>query len=134
MTLKTNPTRKELRDFGLILGGMTAAVFGLLLPWLFDHNLPRWPWLFGSVMLTWTLVLPMTLKPVYIVWMAIGQVLGWINTRIILTIMFYLIILPTGLFMRLTGKDPMAGSFLKASKSYRIPSPARDKKHMERPF
>ena len=133
-TVKSNPNRKELRSFGFILGTMTPAIFGLFLPWLFDHSFPRWPWIFCGVMLTWALILPKTLKPVYLVWMTIGQALGWVNTRIILSIMFYLIILPTGLIMRLAGKDPMARSLTKELESYRITSTVPDKKHVERPF
>ena len=129
-----NPDKKELRNFGFILGTMTAVVFGLFLPWLFDHNFPRWPWIFCGIMFSWALLLPVTLKPVYLVWMTIGQALGWVNTRIILSIMFYLIILPVGLIMRLAGKDPMARSLTKEQKSYRITSPVPDKKHVERPF
>ena len=47
------------------------------------------------------LVLPVLLKPVYIVWMRFAFILGWINTRIILVILFYLIFTPAGLLMRL---------------------------------
>ena len=129
-----NPNKKELRDFGLLLGGITAPLFGLVLPWLFGRSLPSWPWVFGAVVLTWALALPQSLKPLYLVWMAVGAVLGWINTRIILTVMFFLVILPTGLIMRLTGKDPMARSFSDQAKSYRTVSSGTDPKQMERPF
>lgn len=133
-SVKKNPDKKELRNFGFITGGFTPAIFGLLLPWLFGHNFPKWPWIVGAVLLTWALSLPMSLKPVYRVWMTIGLCLGWINTRIILSIMFYLIILPTGTVMRLLGKDPLARSISKEQKSYRVTSTVYDKNHVENPY
>jgi len=45
------------------------------------------------------------LKPVYAAWMSFASVLGWINTRIILAILFYLVLTPMGLAMRLLGVD-----------------------------
>lgn len=132
--INKQPDKKELRSFGFITGGLTPVFFGLLLPWLFEHTFPLWPWIVGGVLLVWALVLPMSLRPVYRVWMTIGQCLGWINTRIILSIMFYLIILPTGAFMRLFGNDPMARSITRDRKSYRVTSVVPDKKHVERPY
>jgi hypothetical protein len=51
-----------------------------------------------------------------------------------LSIMFYLIILPTGLLKRLFGKDSMTRSIIKEQKSYRVTSTVPDKKHVERPY
>ena len=133
-SINKQPDKKELRNFGFITGGLTPVFFGLLLPWLFGHNFPRWPWIIAVVLVAWALVLPMSLKPVYRVWMTIGLCLGWINTRIILSIMFYLIILPVGAVMRLAGKDPMARSINREQKSYRVTSVVPDKKHVEKPY
>jgi hypothetical protein len=133
-SINRNPDKKELRNFGLVTGGLIPIIFGLLLPWLFERNFPGWPWMVGAVLLIWAAILPKTLKPVYLVWMTLGNALGWINTRIILSIMFYLIILPVGLVMRLTGKDPMAQSITREQRSYRVISAVPDKKHVERPF
>lgn len=132
--INKQPDRKELQNFGFVTGGFTPAIFGLLLPWLFEHNFPTWPWIVGAILIIWALVLPMSLKPIYRVWMTIGLCLGWVNTRIILSIMFYLIILPTGAVMRLFGKDPMARTITKEQKSYRVNSTVPEKNHVERPY
>lgn len=132
--IQHQPDKKELRNFGFVTGGITPVVFGLLLPWLFNHDFPKWPWIIGAVLVIWGLAIPLTLKPVYHVWMTIGLCLGWINTRIILSIMFYLIILPVGVVMRMFGKDPMARKITKNQKSYRITSSDPDKTHVERPY
>lgn len=39
------------------------------------------------------------------VWFKIGHVLGWINTRILLTIVFYVFLFPMSLIYKLTSKD-----------------------------
>ena len=132
--INRNPDNKELRNFGLITGALTPVFLGLLLPWLFEHSFPKWPWIAGIVLVTVGLILPKALKPIYIVWMTIGHYLGWINTRIILSIMFYLIILPVGAVMRMLGKDPMARSINKDQHSYRVTSTVQEKEHVERPY
>lgn len=133
-SINHQPSKKELRNFGLVTGGLTPVFFGLLLPWIFGHDFPKWPWIVGVILALWGLTLPLTIKPVYRVWMTIGNCLGWVNTRIILSIMFYLIILPVGFLMRLLGKDPMARDLNKEQKSYRVTSTVPENKHMERPY
>lgn len=133
-SINKNPDKKELRNFGLITGGLTPVFFGLLLPWLFDRDFPAWPWIAGAILAAWALTVPMSLNPLYRVWMTMGFCLGWVNTRIILTVMFYFIILPVGVVMRLLGNDPMARSITGEQKSYRVTSSAPDKKHVEKPY
>jgi hypothetical protein len=61
-------------------------------------------------------------------------VLGWVNTRIILGVLFYVKILPMGLIMRLCGIDPMARKHDKSASSYRIKSMSVAKERLEKPF
>jgi len=129
-----NPDKRELRNFGLVTGALTPVFFGLLLPWIFGRTFPLWPWAAGAVLAVLGLALPKILKPLYRVWMTIGHYLGWINTRIILSLMFYLIILPVGAVRRLLGKDSMKRSLDEKQPSYRIMSAKTDNKHVERPF
>ena len=63
-------------------------------------------------------VAPAILKPVYVAWMKLAVVLSWINTRIILLILFYLILTPIGLIMRLFGKDVLDFKIKKNRDSY----------------
>ena len=53
------------------------------------------------------IVAPRALGGIYRVWMRIGEALAWINTRIILTLIFFLVVTPTGLVMRLFGRSPI---------------------------
>ncbi len=97
---KNNFNNKTLRVFGIIMGTVLfviSAVFFLLNEYSSAAII-----LACSCLLSVSgLFLPFLLKPVYIGWMHIAFVLAWINTRIILILMFYLIFTPTGLLMKL---------------------------------
>ena len=60
--------------------------------------------------------------------------LGWINTRIILSLVFFAVFLPYGVVLRLLGKDPMARRLDENIDSYRVHSNAASRDKMERPF
>jgi len=125
------PTTKELRSFGFILAGGFPLMFGLVAPWSRGH---AWPWIVGGLALLLALAAPAVLRPFYYVWMKIGLVLGWINTRIILTVCFYLLITPVGLVMRLAGKDPMHRHPDDQADSYRKPSEELPPERMKAPY
>jgi len=66
------------------------------------------------------IISPRVLIPVYRAWMACAIVLSWINTRVILLIVFYLIFTPVGLVMRLVKKDLLDRKIDKKKESYWI--------------
>jgi hypothetical protein len=111
--------RSQLRKFGLILSSALVLIFGLLLPYLNSRMMPAWPFATAIVLLIPTFIQPLWLKTIYTPWMKLGAVMGWINTRIILGIVFFILITPMGLLMRLLGKDPMQRKLDKTKTSYR---------------
>jgi len=130
-------SKQELRKFGFIMGGMIALVFGLLFPWLGDKTTqtwPIWPFIITAVFWVLALVVPQLLEPVNTIWLKFGNIMGWINSRIILGAMFYLVIFPIGLILKLLGKDGMNRKWKKESKTYRRIVKPRDKSHLEKPF
>jgi hypothetical protein len=127
------PEPKTLRHFGLMMGGMIAALFGLLLPWLWGGHWPWWPWIVASFLSLFAFLKPMALQGVYRWWMLLGSMLGALNTRFILSLIFYMIITPLGLGMRLVGKDPLQRK-RDSQTSYRVPSEVTSGKDMENPF
>ena len=134
MSDNSAPTRKELRDFGLLTGGLTAGLFGLLFPLLRHHPIPSWPWMVAALLIVPALTLPSVLRYPHWLWIRIGFVLGWINSRIVLTILFFLVIVPMGLLMRAMGRDPVARKLDPDASTYRVPSRVRTPESMERPF
>ena len=125
---------KEYRKFGLTTGLIIALLFGLLLPWLFDHSLPRWPWIVSAVLIVWGLVLPNSLSIIYGPWMKFGHIIGTVNTKIILTLVFFLIFTPVSLFLKLMGKDMMNRKIERTKLSYWQESEKQSKEHMERSY
>ena len=128
-------TTLDLRKFGFIMGAMFALVFGGLLPWLFNaENWPVWPFIVMAIFWILALVIPESLRKVNEVWLKFGNVMGWINSRIILGIMFYLLIFPIGLILKVVGKDAMNRKLEDDVDSYRRVSKQRDRTHLEKPF
>ena len=125
---------KELRDFGFLIGGLIAILFGLLVPVLRHHPILWWPWLVGGIMVGLALATPRSLNPIYHGCMRFGLILNAIETPIILGIVFYLILMPMGMIKRLLGDDPMRRKLENEQATYRVPSKVRTKISMERPF
>ncbi|MEN8130593.1 MAG: SxtJ family membrane protein [Pseudomonadota bacterium] len=125
---------KGLREFGLVTGGIVAILFGALLPWLFGLKYPLWPWVIGVILALWALLAPRSLKPVYQWWMRFGLLLSRITTPIILGVVFFLVIAPIGMIMRLFRRDPMARRIDEKVDSFRVNSRQPPKDHMEKPF
>ena len=127
--------KQGLRNFGMVTGAIVVALFGLLLPWLIGFNWPLWPWYLAGTLWVLAIFVPVALDPIYHVWMRFGLILGWINTRIILGLVFYLIFTPVAFILKLLGKDPMHRKFSNVDKSYRVKSNSHDsREHMGRPF
>jgi multisubunit Na+/H+ antiporter MnhG subunit len=68
---------------------------------------------------------PIALKFIFLPWMALATVIGWLMTRVILISIFYLLITPFSFIMKLTGKDLLDEKIEPQRKSYWVP---RDKK------
>ena len=74
------------------------------------------------------------LRYLHSAWTRLGWVLGWVNTRVILTLIFALLIVPLGVVMRLFGRDRMARDLHPAAASYRSIPRQRNASDMEHPY
>ena len=100
-------SKKELREFGFLLGIFIPLIFGFFLPSIFNHEYRVWTlfvWLFFLLM---GFLKPKELKVFYYIWLQIGFCLGWVNSRIIFTVIFFFLLFPISLFMKLSGYDPL---------------------------
>jgi len=127
---------KGLIQFGLMLAGVLALVPGVLLPWLNGWQmLPNYYWIGGGLVIAiWAFMAPDSMRGLYQGWMRVALLIGNTINKIILAIVFYLVIFPMGIVMRMMGKDPMRRSFDKDVASYRVDSRVRTRNHFERPF
>lgn len=131
--LNPEKQKKEYRKFGLMVGFILAAVFGLMIPYIKSKTVNPYFSGVGLVLMLAAGVYPSVLKYPYNVWMKIGEVLGWINTRIILGFVFFAVIAPIGVLRSVFGKNPMKPAS-DAENSFRKKSEERDSNHFEKPF
>jgi hypothetical protein len=125
--------RKQLRDFGLIVGGIFGAIG--LWPLVWRREDPRlWALALAIVLVLPALVAPRILAPAHRAWMALGSALAWVNTRILLGAVFYGLMTPMGVVMRLFGHDPMRRRLDPAADTYRVRCQPRPAAHMTRQF
>ncbi|HOZ45607.1 MAG TPA: SxtJ family membrane protein [Candidatus Hydrogenedentes bacterium] len=109
--------RKQQRNFGLVMA-VAITVLGLI-RWALHRGEPPYPFFaVAAVFLVLGLLVPAILRPVLIVWMKFAEALNWFMTRLLLTIAFFGIILPTAMIMRLAGKDPLNRKWDPSATSY----------------
>jgi len=123
-------TTKELRQFAFIMAGMILLLFALFFPWLYDLGFSYTPYIISGLFISLGLIIPKALQPVYTGWIKFSNILGFINSKILLFIIFYLIITPMGLVAKLFGFDPMKKKV--KSDSYYLSRD--DNNNMENPF
>lgn len=95
----------NLRSFGLILSAVLS-----LAGWLAAlKDLGAWPWLLGLALglFPTALLRPLWLLPVERRWMDFARVLAWVNTRVVLALIYYLVLTPYGLILRAVSGDPL---------------------------
>jgi hypothetical protein len=119
VTINFQPSRKELRDFGLAAVVM-LTIIALLLHW------------FKGLGTSWTLGVCATgilifiisrisvrlIKPVYITLTLLTVPIGWVVSFIIMAVFYYLVITPTGLFFRIIGRDSLHRKFDRNASTY----------------
>ena len=111
--------RSELRKFGIGLAVLICVLFGVLLPWLFDFSWPWWPWVTGGIVLFITFLAPGALVPVQRGLLRVAEPLGRVNSVILLSAVYFLLVCPMGFIMRLLGKDPIPKGFDSNTETYR---------------
>jgi hypothetical protein len=126
--------KQELKKFGLVMAGAISLLLGLIIPFISNHAYPLWPWTIASIFVIVSIVHPKLLNHIYIAWMKIGHVLGWINTRLILSLLFFGLLTPIGLILRLLGKDPLLKKIDPNALTYRKVCKPIDHTEFERPF
>ena len=136
MALKSIPEldRSGLRKFAFSSSALIVILFGLLIPWLFGFSLPLWPWIAGVGLTTWGAVAPMSLNPLYKVWMRFGLLMSRITTPLILGIVFFLVFTPIALAMRLFGRDRLSLIQDKDADTYKVLSTVQPSEKLEKPY
>lgn len=105
--MKQNLSRKTLREFGLLIGFGIPFFIGWLIPFVSGHEFRFWSLFIGLPLISFGVFSPSLLFYPYKAWMALGKYLGWINSHIILGLVFIIVVQPISIFMRFRGYDPL---------------------------
>lgn len=120
------------RAFGLVMAG-AFTVAGLLPMWR-HAPLRLWAIAVAAGFLLAALVRPILLTPLNIAWTKLGLLLNKVTSPVLLALVFYGGVLPTGLVMRAFGKDPMRRKRHPAAATYWIPRSPDESSSMTRQF
>ena len=127
-------TKKDLRKFGLTVGGVLLLITALLL--YFEKLSAPYFGVIGGILFLAGILIPQVLKPLNKIWMGLAIVLGFFMSRLILTILFYLILTPISFLAKLFGKKFMNLNYDKKSDTYweRRSEIHKNQIHYERQF
>lgn len=129
-------SRRDLRNFGFTFGVVAAIVAAFLL-WRGRTGPGQGFAAASALFFAVGALVPGLLRPAFGPWMKFAEILGYINTRILLGVFYYVGMTPTGLLMRLAGKDPMTRTFKKKNETtyWTKPAPHIDgNRHFNRQF
>jgi hypothetical protein len=119
----------EGRKFGVQVG-IAFLVLAALVWWRGKVGAAPWLGGVGAALLLAGLAVPGLLGPVYRAWMGLALAISKVTTPILMAIIYFVVITPIGLLLRLLGRDPLAGG----GRWMQRPPGAPDPKRMERQF
>ena len=108
--------KSDLRNFGIIVGIILLIISGFLF-WKEIESFQIFLAIGITLFLT-AIAIPAVLKPVYWIWMIFAIILSWIMTRVILSLLFYVVFTSIGLTLRFFGKQFLELRWDKSKESY----------------
>ena len=105
--MKKSSSNKQLREFGLIIGFGFPIIIGWLIPAIGGHIFRSWSLWVGFPLLILGILKPSLLSYPYKGWMTLGLALGWVNSRLILGLIYLIILQPIAIVMKIFGYDPL---------------------------
>tara|TARA_Y100000991_G_C21909508_1_gene321648 strand:+ start:524 stop:919 length:396 start_codon:yes stop_codon:yes gene_type:complete len=100
-------SQRQLRQFGFLIGIGFPVIIGWIVPAISGHLFRFWSLWIGVPLFILGILRPRLLFYPYQAWMKIGLALGWINSHIVLGLVFLLVLQPISLIMKLFGYDPL---------------------------
>jgi len=128
-TVPARLTPAEGRKFGVQVG-LAFLALAAFVWWRGKVGVAPWLGGLGAALLLAGLVIPGLLGPVYRAWMGLALAISKVTTPILMAIIYFVVITPIGLLMRVVGRDPLANS----GRWMARPAGAPDPKRMERQF
>ncbi len=101
-TVNIKSTKKELRKFGIIVGFLLLLTSALFFKLQKPGN--AYYLTIGLLLIISAIFYPMILKVFYKIWMTFSNVFGWIMTRVILFLFYFIIFTPIAIILRIFGE------------------------------
>ena len=123
VSINWKPSSRELRWFAGLLIVFFAIVAGI---WKFNSGQTQGPAILVAVTSAIGLLglaAPQAIRWVYVGWMAAVFPIGWVVSHLLLAAIFFGVIMPIGLILRVLGRDPMRKSFDRSAATYWIARP-----------
>ena len=105
--MKVSISKKNLREFGFLIGFAFPTLLGFVIPAFGGHAFRVWTLWIGIPSIIIAIINPNLLFYPYKGWMKLGQILGWINSRIILGLVFIIVLQPIAIIMKIFNYDPL---------------------------
>ena len=109
-------SKKDLQKFGVTVGAVLIVIAGIMF-WKGNQNFLYFG-IAGLLLLLTGLVFPAILKPLNKAWMTLAILMGWVMTRVILTVLYYLVLTPIRIIAMLFKKNFLDLNIDKSAKSY----------------
>jgi len=123
--INKNPSRKDLLVFGFLLGLFTTLL-GFLTRYLWQSpEAARTIWLVGAGLTTVYLILPPIRRSLYMGWIYATFPIGWTISHLLMAVVYYGVLTPIGLVLRLCGKDPIEKDVDTGCSSYWVEHPTK---------
>lgn len=106
----------ELVKFSRVMSAAFLIVAFFL--WYYDKNSFQYFIIISVLFFIIGLFAPTLLKAVYKLWMTLAVILGWFMTRVILSILYYIVVTPIGLIAKLFGKNFIEKNFNRKKTTY----------------
>ncbi len=109
--INKDPSRRQLNQFGFIWLGF-LILFGVIAWFKFDNQtLAKVLWVLSIVVPVIGWMVPAFMKAIFLGMSYLAWPIGFVVSHVILAVVYYLVITPIGLIMRLVGYDPMKRRF-----------------------
>ena len=133
--INKNPSKKDL----LVFGGLLVIFFSVLGSFFFfrwsNPTVAQGLWLGGGILSLLYSLIPALRRPIYLAWMYLAFPIGWVISHLLLVLIYYGVVTPVGLLLRLFGSDPMRRKLEPDAETYWIEErPKRDAKSYFRQF
>ena len=120
IALKKSFSKKELLWFGPLFA-LFAGMIGALARWKFDAGqIAIWVWAIGGAVVVLYYLIPPARRFIFMTWLGAVYPIGWVVSHILLGVVFYFVVLPIGLLLRVARYDPLSRRFDERVTSYWI--------------